>query len=867
MPVDPTPRPPRFTPAIGLVAVLGAGLALAAGWLDWRVEAERSRARFREDVIDVHRQLQQSLQAYQEVMYGLRGLLALTGEIGPAGFHDYVTGLNLFSRHRGLLAVSYGFYLEAGQRAAFERRLQAQWAALGRTVAIRPAGARPRYFVIAYGEPASRSEAAIGLDTLTLPDNQASLDLARDLGTVVASAPQKVVQHQGSDPGLLLRLAVYRLDLPQGDPEQRQRAAVGCLTLVFRTRQMIQDALGERLLERNRVLVEDAGSGALLFGEPLPAPSRWSRRFQLAPPSRVSLTQFGRTWTVEVAARPGMAGLQPWLEPLAVGLLVLAVTGLVIWVLLLESRVARRAQRLASDMTRQFQASEQALQRSQAQLEALIESTTDLIWSVDTEGRLLAWNSTVADYVRKAYGVEPAVGMAAAEVFPSDRLEGWLARYDQTLREGSCQAEVGLPDGRILSLSLHPIRQEGGMVGVSVFGKDVTDLKQAEAARARIQEQLLQSQKMDAIGQLAGGVAHDFNNMLMGITGIAEILKERNDQATPEERGRYLEMILTAAARAGDLTTKLLAASRRGQQSFAPVDLARQLRDTVALLERTLDKQIHVSLADEAGAAWVQGDASQLANLFMNLAINASHAMPGGGSLAFRLAVVHLEARDCAASPFRLSPGRHLQVDVQDTGCGMPPEVLRRVFEPFFTTKAAGKGTGLGLSAAYATVLDHQGSIEAQSQVGSGTRFRVLLPAGPVGAAEPPGAAPVTGTGTILVVDDEELVRTTYRHMLEGLGYQVRMAGNGQEAVDRFLAEHGTIDLVILDMVMPVMGGRQALARMRAIDPQVPVLLASGYADTSEFNGTTALAPAGFLRKPFRSAELSQAIAQALKTS
>jgi CheY-like chemotaxis protein len=295
------------------------------------------------------------------------------------------------------------------------------------------------------------------------------------------------------------------------------------------------------------------------------------------------------------------------------------------------------------------------------------------------------------------------------------------------------------------------------------------------------------------------------------------------------------------------------------------VDLGRVLRDTVALLERTLDKQIRLTLADGAETAWVRGDASQLANLFMNLGINASHAMPGGGALTFRLAAVQLDARTCSASAFRLEPGRHLRVEVEDTGCGMPPEVLVRVFEPFFTTKAAGKGTGLGLSAAYATVLDHHGAIEVESRVGVGTRFRILLPAGPAGAADPSGAAPVAGRGTILVVDDEELLRTTYRQMLVGLGYQVLLAGDGQQAVDLFRREHGGIDLVILDMVMPVMGGRQALALMRAIDAQVPVLLASGYADSVEFSGTAALAPSGFLRKPFRLAELSHAIAQALK--
>lgn len=379
MPVVPSTRPPRVTLAMGLVVAAGLLATLAGTWLDWRVQAERAETRFREDVADVHRQIQQSLRTYQEVMYGMRGLLALKGDLDPDGFHEYLAGLNLFSRYRGLLAVSYGYYLEAGGRDAFERRLHAQWAARGLDVAIRPPGDRPRYFVIAYGEPAADSQAAIGLDTLTIPGNQVTLDQARDSGDVVATAPMQVVQYQGPDPGFLLRLAVYRPGMPLETPGQRRRAAVGCVNLIFRTSRMIQDALGEPLLTRNQIHVEDAGAGSTLFGQPPPAVSRWRRLSRPVPPSVEQLAIFGRTWTVRVAARPGMAGLNPWLEPLVVALLGLVSTGLAGWVLLSESRVAGRAHRLAMDMTSQLKASEQALQRSQAQLEALIESTTDMI--------------------------------------------------------------------------------------------------------------------------------------------------------------------------------------------------------------------------------------------------------------------------------------------------------------------------------------------------------------------------------------------------------------------------------------------------------------------------------------------------------
>jgi CheY-like chemotaxis protein len=331
------------------------------------------------------------------------------------------------------------------------------------------------------------------------------------------------------------------------------------------------------------------------------------------------------------------------------------------------------------------------------------------------------------------------------------------------------------------------------------------------------------------------------------------------------QRRRYLELVLSASSRAADLVRKLLQFSRKGEKASSSIDVGRVVEDALAILRRTLDKRIAVNLVNEAARTVVIGDDAMLQNVFLNMGINASHAMPEGGSLTFRLSNLHLDQVYCEASPYDLAPGPFLEVEVRDTGCGMSAEVQRRIFEPFFTTKEQGKGTGLGLAAAYGTIQDHHGAITVYSEVGEGTVFHVYLPLSAATAAVPhPDEAPVPGAGTILLVEDEEILRVTGVHLLESLGYRVITAADGQEGVDCFARHRDTIDLVILDMVMPVLGGRQAFARLRELDPEVKVLLASGFTKVEDLDALMREGLAGFIHKPFRSVELSRVIARLL---
>jgi two-component system, cell cycle sensor histidine kinase and response regulator CckA len=409
-----------------------------------------------------------------------------------------------------------------------------------------------------------------------------------------------------------------------------------------------------------------------------------------------------------------------------------------------------------------------------------------------------------------------------------------------------------------LDTSKIPLHDEHGeVVGILGMFEDITDRKLAE-------EQLRQNQKLESIGQLAGGIAHDFNNMLTAIIGAAELLTMRLDADAGDGLRRLAEEILDAADKAAGLTQRLLEFSRKGSHSREPVDVHTLLEAAAGLLARTVDRRIEVVIDLRADLVRLLGDPSQLQSMLLNLGVNARDAMANSGRLRLATANVQLEPGDPRAGAFAITPGPYVEIEVSDTGGGMSPSVAKRVFEPFFTTKPVGQGTGLGLSAVYSAVVDHGGAITFETKPGVGTSFRVYLPVDP--DAEPVRSRTTSeqlrGRARILLVDDEELVRNVAAAMLTSLGYEVVMAADGEEAVGVYAREGETIDLVILDMIMPKLNGRETLQRLRELDPDVAVLFCSGY--TRERVEVEDEGVRGFLKKPYQLAELARHIADAL---
>lgn len=385
---------------------------------------------------------------------------------------------------------------------------------------------------------------------------------------------------------------------------------------------------------------------------------------------------------------------------------------------------------------------------------------------------------------------------------------------------------------------------------------DVTEQKMME-------DQIRQTQKMDVIGQLAGGVAHDFNNMLTAILGSAELL-DRHVRDIPAAR-QLLENIQRAASRSADLTGQLLAFSRKGQKHAVHIRIDTAINEVISLLERTIDKKIRLKTKLIARNSCVSGDPSLLQNALLNLGVNARDAMPDGGEITFATTNVELDAEFCAASPFSITPGTYIEISVSDTGTGMSPDIVSRVFEPFFTTKGVGKGTGLGLAAVYGTVTDHHGCITVYSEPGTGTVFKLYLPLSWEKRIDDVMSEEVIhGSGGILLVDDEEIIRSVGRAILEELGYRVFLADDGITALEIYGRYPGDISLVILDMLMPKMGGKETLIRFKERYPDARVLISSGFHQEGTAEELEKLGAIGFLQKPYLRQGLCKSVAEAM---
>lgn len=383
----------------------------------------------------------------------------------------------------------------------------------------------------------------------------------------------------------------------------------------------------------------------------------------------------------------------------------------------------------------------------------------------------------------------------------------------------------------------------------------------------RVEEMLLQSQKMESIGRLAGGVAHDFNNLLSAILANLSFIKALPEgvSLTDPNVQACIDDIETAASRATTLTRQLLGFARRGPAEQRPMSISALAEEVYGLISRTFDRSISM-VGRIAPNLVVNGEPSQLHQVLMNLCINARDAMPNGGKLELLVEPLSLTEQDALALPF-LEPGEYVRITVEDTGSGMDEQVRRRVFEPFFTTK--GKGTGMGLAIAYGIVKSLGGHIQVDSDLGQGSTFQIYLPAAPPAALPARGAAPTQAAhqvlqGMVMLVEDEEVLRNSTRRLLESMGYGVVSAGDGVEAVDIFLKHKDVIDLVLLDMCMPNMGGEDTFHHLRRIKPAVRVLLTSGYVERSSVATLLTAGAAGFLPKPFDAALLSSSIHKAV---
>ncbi|HWR53082.1 MAG TPA: PAS domain S-box protein [Bryobacteraceae bacterium] len=403
-----------------------------------------------------------------------------------------------------------------------------------------------------------------------------------------------------------------------------------------------------------------------------------------------------------------------------------------------------------------------------------------------------------------------------------------------------------------------PIRDgDGQITGGLLSWRDVSQWKALE-------EKLRQTAKLESLGVLAGGIAHDFNNLLTGVLGNASLLEDMLPQQTPE--WKCAVQVSIAAQRAAKLTQQMLAYSGKGRFVIERIDISSFILETAALMQASIPKhvELRLQLADELPL--IEADASQLQQVIMNLLINGAEAIgPEGGRLTVITRTETIDEASIKTLTFQsdVTPGTYVEIEVRDSGCGMDENTLARVFDPFFTTKFTGRG--LGLAAVQGIVRGHKGAIKVYSAPGVGTTFRVLLPACERASAGIPeqcaaNLQPVRGTGTVLLIDDEEVVRVTTKTALENLGYQVLLASDGREGIQLFRTARGLVSLVILDMTMPGISGEETMRQLREIKSGIPIMLSSGFSEAEARNRFGNMELAGFLQKPYSLGTLAEKV-------
>lgn len=485
--------------------------------------------------------------------------------------------------------------------------------------------------------------------------------------------------------------------------------------------------------------------------------------------------------------------------------------------------------------------------------------------------RFTVWNTCMTDLTGYTMGEINRLGWYQT-VYPDPATQRRaMDRMEQMRRGEHLQAEewdITCKDGTqrtlAISTSSFTLGNEGEPQVLAVM-QDVTQRVEAKRQLHDHELRLRHAEKMEAIGQLAGGVAHDFNNQLAGILGYAEMLQQMVHDR--KDLRLYVSRILSAAERSARLTRQLLSFARKGPMEMEPVDLHAVIADVAAILHRSIDKRIELTQRLDAHPSLTWGDASQIENALLNIGINARDAMPEGGTMEFSSDVVEIKPGDLRGHP-PAEPGRYVRVGIRDTGSGIDDATLSHLFEPFFTTKPRGKGTGLGLSAVYGIVQAHRGFITVDSEPGRGTLFSVHFPASaklvPLQAETAGRADGPQGAIHVMLVDDEKVVVEVASILLKAMGHRVTAMTNPMQAVEFFARHWKDVDLVMLDMIMPKLSGRDVFDKVVEINPDAKVLLCSGYSVEGEAEGLLKRGAVGFLQKPFTRESLAQKLSEAM---
>ena len=523
----------------------------------------------------------------------------------------------------------------------------------------------------------------------------------------------------------------------------------------------------------------------------------------------------------------------------------------------------RLTQRLLAKELRSRQIAESTLHSAQERYQQLFNSSRDGIFFMNSDGKIVDANPaflqltgySASECYGECYNDKLPLLNTLKNVLSSTLLNPEFAEdFEKEIKQG---------DGTSLWVNIRiwafqTLPGSNSKMGLLGIARNITERKQTMDRLRDTQEQLMQSQKLESIGQLAGGISHDFNNLLAVILGSATILKsEFGDNA---EISRRLDNIIQSAERGASVTRQLLGFARKGSYTVDQIDAPNLIQEVMGMLSRSIEKTVTLHLKTPESLWQIKGDATQIVQTLMNLSLNARDAMPGGGKIIFTTSNVDVNSQT-SGSETGLKPGKYVRIDVRDTGSGIPKEIQSRIFDPFFTTKEMGKGTGLGLSMVYGIMQTHNGLVTLDSEVGQGTTFHLYFPAiktnsetTDMNAARSPSRLEPTGLLKklcILLAEDESPLRAMIQEELEQQGARVLAAENGKKALQLFEEQGDRIDAVLLDVGMPEMSGTEVFRRIRLHNPHMSVILMTGYADSAEISQLMQTPGTALLRKPF----------------
>ena len=510
---------------------------------------------------------------------------------------------------------------------------------------------------------------------------------------------------------------------------------------------------------------------------------------------------------------------------------------------------------------------DKALQQSEEKYRAIVEGLEEGYFEIDLDCNLTFFNDPlckILGYSRTDLsGKNTRSFTSPATIRKMDQIYAQLQKTGEPITLTDYDAVGKSGDSIALELTASLLRNSSGKpVGFRGVLRDVSERKEAEAEKRRLEIQVQQAQKMESIGTLAGGIAHDFNNILMGIQGNASLMALKTDPGHPNYE--KIKNIETYVQNGTELTRQLLGFARRGKYHAIATDLNDVIDKSATMFGRT-KKEVRIRM-DLVSDIWtVEVDRGQIEQALLNLYVNAWQAMPQGGELYIKTENVILDADFVSSKPYKVEAGDYIKITITDTGTGIDKEIQERIFEPFFTTKEMGRGTGLGLASVYGVIKNHEGYINVYSEADQGTTFTIYLPASRKKVKkelEKTVPTMAMGTGTILLIDDEEMIIKVGKELLQELGYDVMTASSGLDAIELYQKNADQIDMVIMDMIMPGMGGGETFDRLKRINPDIRVLLSSGYSINGQASKILARGCDGFIQKPFNLIQLSDKIQQ-----